>query len=69
MQGDVKGDLFAGFRARLGAHLRTKLFPSHYQYLCQFLDQIDKVYLRRLRRHIFQPYFDFLRMSIDSFIS
>jgi hypothetical protein len=68
MQGDRKGALFVGLRSRLGAHLRTKSFPSPYQYLCQFLDGADKIYQSSLRRCVHQPNFDFFSMSIDSFI-
>jgi hypothetical protein len=65
MQGDRKGALFAGLRGRLGSHLRTKSFPNLYQYLCQFLDGVDKVYQDGLRKDTFHPNPDFLRMSLN----
>ena len=68
IQGDGKGALFAGYRDRLGSQLRTKLFPSLYQYLCQFLDGVDKVYQDGLRKDTFHPNLDLLRMAINSLI-
>jgi hypothetical protein len=68
IQGDGKEALFAFYRDGLGSQLRTKRFPSLYQYLCQFLDGVDKVYQGGLRKDSFQSNFDFLRMSLNSLI-
>lgn len=68
MQGDRKGTLFVDLRGRLRSHLRTKSFPSVYQYLCQFLEGADKVYQSSVSRCVHPPNLDFLSMSINSFI-
>ena len=68
MKGDRKGALFADLRGWLGAHLRIKSFPSLYQYLCQFLESVDKVYQSSVSRCVPQPNLDFLRLSIYLFI-
>ena len=53
IQGDGKEALFAFHRDGLGSQLRTKLFPSLYQYLCQFFDGVDKFYQDGLRKDSF----------------
>ena len=68
IQGDGKVALFVFCRDGLGSQLRTKRFPSLYQYLCQFFNGVDKVYQGGLRTDSFQSNFDYLRMAINSLI-